>query len=114
MVSPDVGGVVRARAVAKRLQNADLAIIDKRRPSNNEVEVMHVIGDPQGRDCIIIDDIIINLPGMRSCYIVVYYTCAIARYLSADLNSRKRKCKDLLSKTKKLYLKYHLDYDLTI
>ncbi len=58
VVSPDVGGVVRARAFAKRLPSADLAIIDKRRPNVNEAKVMHIIGDVQGRDCIIVDDII--------------------------------------------------------
>lgn len=56
--SPDVGGVVRARAVAKRLDDADLGIIDKRRPAKNEVEVMHVVGDPKGKHCILIDDIV--------------------------------------------------------
>ncbi|MEE4243778.1 MAG: ribose-phosphate pyrophosphokinase [Kangiellaceae bacterium] len=58
VVSPDVGGVVRARAVAKRLKDADLAIIDKRRPQANEAEVMHIIGDVDGRDCIIVDDMV--------------------------------------------------------
>jgi len=58
IVSPDVGGVVRARAVAKRLNDSDLAIIDKRRQKRNQVEVMHIIGDVEGRDCVIVDDII--------------------------------------------------------
>ena len=58
VVSPDVGGVIRARAVAKRLNDSDLAIIDKRRPEPNKTQVMNVIGDVKGRDCIIIDDII--------------------------------------------------------
>lgn len=58
VVSPDVGGVVRARAVAKRLNDADLAIIDKRRPKENQAQVMNIIGDVSGRDCIIVDDII--------------------------------------------------------
>jgi ribose-phosphate pyrophosphokinase len=57
VVSPDVGGVVRARAVAKAL-NADLAIIDKRRPKANVSQVMNVIGDIKGRDCIIVDDMV--------------------------------------------------------
>jgi ribose-phosphate pyrophosphokinase len=57
VVSPDVGGVVRARAIAQRL-HTDLAIIDKRRPQAGVSEVMNVIGDVRGRDCIIIDDII--------------------------------------------------------
>lgn len=58
VVSPDVGGVIRARAIAKRLNNSDLAIIDKRRPKANEAVVMHIIGDVRNRNCIIIDDII--------------------------------------------------------
>jgi len=57
VVSPDVGGVVRARALAKQL-NCDLAIIDKRRPKANVSEVMHVIGDIEGRNCVIMDDMI--------------------------------------------------------
>ncbi|MEY4285723.1 MAG: ribose-phosphate pyrophosphokinase [Betaproteobacteria bacterium] len=57
VVSPDVGGVVRARALAKQL-NCDLAIIDKRRPRANESEVMHVIGEIDGRNCVIMDDMI--------------------------------------------------------
>lgn len=56
VVSPDVGGVVRARAVAKHLDDADLAIIDKRRPRPNEAKVMNVIGDVEGRTCILVDD----------------------------------------------------------
>ncbi|MCP5152485.1 MAG: ribose-phosphate diphosphokinase [Chromatiales bacterium] len=56
VVSPDVGGVVRARAIAKRLDDADLAIIDKRRPRANEAEVMNIIGDVDGRTCVLIDD----------------------------------------------------------
>lgn len=57
IVSPDVGGVVRARALAKRL-DADLAIIDKRRERANESEVMNIIGDVKGKDCILVDDIV--------------------------------------------------------
>ncbi|PCH64215.1 MAG: ribose-phosphate pyrophosphokinase [SAR86 cluster bacterium] len=57
VVSPDVGGVVRARAVAKQL-NVDLAIIDKRRPQANEAKVMHIIGDVKGRTCLIVDDMV--------------------------------------------------------
>ncbi len=57
VVSPDVGGVVRARALAKQL-NCDMAIIDKRRPKANVSEVMHVIGDIEGRNCVIMDDMI--------------------------------------------------------
>ncbi len=57
VVSPDIGGVVRARAVAKQL-NVDLAIIDKRRPSINEAQVMHIIGDVAGRTCLIVDDLV--------------------------------------------------------
>lgn len=58
VVSPDVGGVVRARAVAKRLDDADLAIIDKRRPRPNEARVMNIIGEVKGRTCIIVDDMV--------------------------------------------------------
>jgi len=58
VVSPDIGGVVRARALAKLLNDIDLAIIDKRRPRANESQVMHIIGDIQDRDCIIVDDMI--------------------------------------------------------
>lgn len=58
VVSPDVGGVVRARALAKRLDDADLAIIDKRRPRANEAQVMNIIGDVEGRTCVIIDDLV--------------------------------------------------------
>ena len=57
VVSPDIGGVVRARAFAKQL-NVDLAIIDKRRPKANEAEVMHIIGDIEGRTCLIVDDMV--------------------------------------------------------
>jgi ribose-phosphate pyrophosphokinase len=58
VVSPDVGGVVRARAVAKRLDDAELAIIDKRRPKPNEAKVMNIIGDVRGRSCVLIDDLV--------------------------------------------------------
>ena len=58
VVSPDIGGVVRARAIAKQLDDADLAIIDKRRPKANQAEVMNIIGDVEGRTCIIVDDIV--------------------------------------------------------
>ena len=58
VVSPDVGGVVRARALAKRLDDTDLAIIDKRRPNPNESEVMNIIGDVTDRTCVIIDDLV--------------------------------------------------------
>jgi ribose-phosphate pyrophosphokinase len=58
VVSPDVGGVVRARALAKRLDDADLAIIDKRRPQPNSAEVMNIIGKVSGKTCILIDDMI--------------------------------------------------------
>lgn len=58
VVSPDVGGVVRARAVAKQLDDADLAIIDKRRPKANESQVMHIIGEVEGRSCVIVDDMV--------------------------------------------------------
>ncbi len=58
VVSPDVGGVVRARALAKQLDEADLAIIDKRRPRANEAQVMNIIGDVDGRTCIMVDDLV--------------------------------------------------------
>lgn len=58
VVSPDVGGVVRARAIAKQLNDADLAIIDKRRPRPNETKVMHIIGEVKGRHCVMVDDIV--------------------------------------------------------
>ncbi|MFC0308299.1 ribose-phosphate pyrophosphokinase [Gallibacterium trehalosifermentans] len=58
VVSPDIGGVVRARAVAKLLNDTDMAIIDKRRPRANVAQVMHIIGDVAGRDCILVDDMI--------------------------------------------------------
>ena len=58
VISPDVGGVVRARAIAKLIDDTDLAIIDKRRSVANESEVMNVIGDVDGRTCIIVDDIV--------------------------------------------------------
>ncbi len=58
IVSPDVGGVVRARAIAKRVDDADLVIIDKRRPKPNESQVMNVIGDVKGRTCLIVDDLV--------------------------------------------------------
>jgi len=58
VVSPDVGGVVRARAIAKRLDDADLAIIDKRRPKPNVSTVMNIIGDVEGKSCVMVDDIV--------------------------------------------------------
>lgn len=58
VVSPDVGGVVRARALAKRLGDADLAIIDKRRPRPNEAKVMNIIGEVEDRTCVLIDDLV--------------------------------------------------------
>lgn len=58
IVSPDVGGVVRARAIARRLDDADLAIIDKRRPEPNKSKVMNIIGDVDNKSCVIIDDIV--------------------------------------------------------
>ncbi|PID34288.1 MAG: ribose-phosphate pyrophosphokinase, partial [Thiotrichales bacterium] len=58
VVSPDVGGVVRARALSKSLGDVDLAIIDKRRPEPNKAEVMNIIGEVEGRHCVLIDDLI--------------------------------------------------------
>ncbi len=58
VVSPDIGGVVRARAIAKQLSEADLAIIDKRRPKANEAQVMNLIGEVDGRTCLLVDDLV--------------------------------------------------------
>ncbi len=58
VVSPDIGGVVRARAIAKQLDEADLAIIDKRRPQANEAQVMNMIGEVEGRTCLLVDDMV--------------------------------------------------------
>jgi len=58
VVSPDIGGVVRARAFAKRMDDADLAIIDKRRPQPNESKVMNIIGEVEGKTCVLIDDMV--------------------------------------------------------
>jgi ribose-phosphate pyrophosphokinase len=58
VVSPDVGGVVRARALAKRLDDTELAIIDKRRPQPNMAEVMHIIGEVEAKTCVLIDDMV--------------------------------------------------------
>jgi ribose-phosphate pyrophosphokinase len=58
IVSPDVGGVLRARSLAKQVGDADLVIIDKRRPKANVSEVMHIIGDVCGKNCVIVDDIV--------------------------------------------------------
>ncbi len=58
VVSPDVGGVIRARAITKRIPGSDMAIIDKRRSGPNQTEVMHLIGDVKGRNCLIVDDIV--------------------------------------------------------
>jgi ribose-phosphate pyrophosphokinase len=58
VVSPDIGGVVRARAIAKQLNDADLAIIDKRRPRTNEAQVMNLIGEVDGRTCVLVDDMV--------------------------------------------------------
>jgi ribose-phosphate pyrophosphokinase len=58
VVAPDIGGIAMARAMAKRMNNSDLAIIDKRRPAPNQTKVMNVIGDVDGRNCMLIDDIV--------------------------------------------------------
>jgi len=58
VVSPDIGGVVRARAIAKQLNEADLAIIDKRRPKANEAQVMNLIGEVNERTCLLVDDMV--------------------------------------------------------
>lgn len=58
VVSPDIGGVVRARAIAKQLDDAELAIIDKRRPQANEAQIMNLIGEVDGRTCLLVDDMV--------------------------------------------------------
>ena len=78
VVSPDIGGVLRARAVAKRLDGAALAIIDKRRPAPNRAEVMHVIGKVRERSCVIVDDIVDTAGTL----------CAAAKILKAKNASR--------------------------
>lgn len=87
VVSPDVGGVVRARALAKRLDDADLAIIDKRRPRANEAKVMNIIGDVRDRSCVIVDDLVDTagtlcraaaaLKEAGACRVVAYCTHAV-------------------------------------
>jgi ribose-phosphate pyrophosphokinase len=87
VVSPDVGGVVRARALAKRLDDADLAIIDKRRPRANEAKVMNIIGDVRNRSCVIVDDLVDTagtlcraaaaLKEAGACRVVAYCTHAV-------------------------------------
>jgi ribose-phosphate pyrophosphokinase len=102
VVSPDVGGVVRARALAKRLDEADLAIIDKRRPKANEAKVMNIIGDVEDRSCVIIDDLVDTagtlceaataLKGHGASRVVAYCTHpvlsgpAVERLANADLD----------------------------
>jgi len=87
VVSPDVGGVVRARAIAKRLDDADLAIIDKRRPRANESEVMNIIGEVEGKSCVLVDDLVDTagtlchaakaLKGVGASRVVAYITHAV-------------------------------------
>ncbi|TVQ85483.1 MAG: ribose-phosphate diphosphokinase [Chromatiaceae bacterium] len=87
VISPDVGGVVRARALAKRLDDADLAIIDKRRPRPNEAKVMNIIGDVRDRVCVLIDDLVDTagtlcqaagaLKEHGACRVVAYCTHAV-------------------------------------
>ena len=96
IVSPDVGGVVRARAIAKRLNDAELVIIDKRRPKPNVSQVMNVIGDVQGRTCLIIDDMVdtantlceaahaLKEQGAKKCFPIACILCCRAAPLSAS------------------------------
>jgi len=87
VVSPDIGGVVRARAVAKQLDDADLAIIDKRRPQANEAQVMNLIGEVDGRSCLLVDDMVDTagtlckaadaLKERGACKVVAYCTHAV-------------------------------------
>lgn len=67
MVSPDIGGVSRARRMSNYFNNAPLAIIDKRRPNHNEAEVLNIIGNVEGRDCLVIDDLIDTCRTISSC-----------------------------------------------
>ena len=87
VVSPDVGGVVRARAIAKQIDDLDLAIIDKRRPQANDTRVMNVIGDVRGKTCILVDDMVDTagtlctaaeaLKGQGAIKVVAYITHAV-------------------------------------
>jgi ribose-phosphate pyrophosphokinase len=97
VVSPDVGGVVRARALAKRLDDADLVIIDKRRAKANQSEVMNIIGDVDGKACVLIDDMVDTagtlcqaasaLKGKGAKVVVAYITHAV---LSGRCKSGRR------------------------
>lgn len=94
VVSPDVGGVVRARAMAKRLDDADLAIIDKRRPQPNEAKVMNIIGEVKGRTCVLVDDLVDTagtlcqaaaaLKGEGAARVVAYCTHPVLSGLAID------------------------------
>ena len=94
VVSPDVGGVVRARALAKRLGDMDLAIIDKRRPKANEARVMNIIGDVDGRSCVLVDDLVDTagtlcqaakaLKGKGALKVVAYCTHAVLSGQAVD------------------------------
>ena len=98
VVSPDVGGVVRARQMAKRLE-CDLAIIDKRRPKANVAKVMNIIGEVEGRTCVIMDDMVdtantlceaaraLKEQGRRACWLIARTRCCPARRWSASQNS---------------------------
>ncbi|RKT42915.1 ribose-phosphate diphosphokinase [Thiocapsa rosea] len=100
VVSPDVGGVVRARALAKRLDDADLAIIDKRRPRANEAKVMNIIGDVRDRSCVIVDDLVDTagtlcsaagaLKDAGACRVVAYCTHAVLSGPAVDNISASR------------------------
>ncbi|MFB1488689.1 MULTISPECIES: ribose-phosphate diphosphokinase [unclassified Thiocapsa] len=100
VVSPDVGGVVRARALAKRLDDADLAIIDKRRPRANEAKVMNIIGDVRDRSCVIVDDLVDTagtlcsaaaaLKDAGACQVVAYCTHAVLSGPAVDNISASR------------------------
>lgn len=93
VVSPDVGGVVRARALAKRLDDADLAIIDKRRPRANEAQVMNIIGDVEGRSCVLVDDLVdtagtlcraaeaLKIMAQIKCWLIAHIRYCLARQL---------------------------------
>ncbi len=91
VVSPDVGGVVRARSLAKRLQNAPLAIVDKRREKAGESEVMNIIGDVEGRFCILIDDIVDSAGTLCNAAAALRAQGAAGRIGSDECDRRRRR-----------------------
>ena len=96
VVSPDVGGVVRARAVAKQLNDCDLAIIDKRRPKANTSQVMHIIGEVEGRTCILVDDMVDTAGTLCKAAAALKglfrIRCAIRHTVSEAAAARRQRC----------------------